>query len=86
VTGTAPPRESLEEVAARIKRRLEEEQRASPVRKAPAAPVRAAAPARVTLVWRPTVIWPSWIIDGTPPPEPAAAADRVRLDWERPDR
>ena len=75
--------ESLEAVAARIKRRLEEEQRARAARPAPrAARALAAPPPRVTLVWRPTVTWPAGILDAGSGPASGVRSDRVRLSWD----
>lgn len=73
--------ETLEEIAARVRRRLAAEQ-ARPVRREPA-PTPAPTPEpryeRVTLVWRPSLVWPSTLTGDAP----VAADDaRVTLSWE----
>lgn len=79
-TTSAPKEETLEEIVARVKRRLAME--SAPKRKvsAPAAPSATPAP-RVTLVWRPYVVWPDELTaSGTAENQPDA--DRVTLQWE----
>jgi hypothetical protein len=68
--------ETLEEIVARVRRRLEMER--APKRNVRATPRNEPTP-RVTLVWRPYVVWPDELTDDTQ----AAAADqeRVTLQW-----
>jgi hypothetical protein len=70
-----PPAETLEEIVARLKRRLAQDEPARPVR-TPRRP--AAAPPRVTLVWRPAVVWPAELAgDAT-----RGTSRRVTLSWD----
>ena len=74
--------ETLEEIVARVRRRLASDVPRSPVRRAPVAPAQSA---RVTLVWRATVVWPVELVPPTPDVS-ANDASRVTLDWPPPSR
>jgi hypothetical protein len=65
--------ETLEEIVARVRRRLAEEQAAA---RRPASP-RPQPPPRVTLVWRPSVVWPSELTA----PAGEHHSDRTTLTW-----
>jgi len=73
----APREETLEEIVARVRRRLAQEQ--SP-RKHESAPAPAKASDRVTLVWRPYVVWPEELTGGRPETT-ASDSERVTLKW-----
>jgi hypothetical protein len=71
----SPPAEAetLEEIVARVRRRLAEEQATT---RRPASP-RPQPPPRVTLVWRPSVVWPSELTA----PAGEGDTDRTTLTW-----
>ena len=76
-----PREETLEEIVARVRRRLAME--SAPAKRT--APSAAAVPVktseRVTLVWRPYVVWPEELTGG--PSAPASPqSERVTLDWD----
>ena len=72
--------ETLEEIVARVRRRLAMER--APKRNAPAAVApRSEAPARVTLVWRPYVVWPDELTGGTQAVV-EQDSERVTLEWK----
>lgn len=72
--------ESLEELVARVKKRIAEQQTVSSRRGTSAAPARGEDPGAVHLEWRPGVTWPT---DLTPPvPAESPGSDgRVSLEW-----
>jgi hypothetical protein len=83
---SAPNGETLEEIVARVKRRLAME--SPPKRKVSAPAAASATPApRVTLVWRPYVMWPDELTaPKTEASQPDADRDRVTLTWESDER
>jgi|SRR5688572_27476163 len=73
----APREETLEEIVARVRRRLAQER--SPRKNGPApAPVKASD--RVMLVWRPYVVWPEELTGGRPEAT-SSDSERVTLKW-----
>jgi hypothetical protein len=85
-TASAPKEETLEEIVARVKRRLAIEPTPKRNVSAPVA-TSAAAPSRVTLVWRPYVVWPDELTAAKPEAsQPDADRDRVTLKWESDER
>lgn len=83
-TTDAPKEESLEEIVARVKRRLAMERTPKRVASAPAAARTEPAP-RVSLVWRPYVVWPDELTGTSVEPAPSDN-DRVTLQWEADQR
>jgi hypothetical protein len=81
-TTSAPKQETIEEIVARVKRRLATER--TPTRKASPPAAKSATPEpRVTLVWRPYVVWPDELTAPTTDKSPRDAdRDRVTLQWE----
>lgn len=80
VSAQPPREETLEEIVARVRRRLAQE--TSPVKRTSAAPAPAKPSDRVTLVWRPYVVWPDELTSA--PSEPARTpSERVTLEWNR---
>ena len=71
--------ETLEEIVARVRRRLGTEV-ARPARRVAAAPA-PALPERVTLVWRPAIVWPTELAPRAPEVS-ASDAGRVTLAWD----
>lgn len=69
----SPQAETLEEIVARVRHRLAEEQAAA---RRPASP-RPQSPPRVTLVWRPSIVWPSELA----PPAGEDDTGRTTLTW-----
>ena len=80
----APKQESLEEIVARVRRRLAMDRapKRSASAPAPAPAARAEAPPRVSLVWRPYVVWPDELTSGNADAAPSPDTDRVMLKWE----
>ena len=74
--------ETIEEIVARVQRRLAMET-ARPARKTAATPARPAPGARVTLIWRPSIVWPPELLDARNDAD-AAVTDRVTLSWGEP--
>lgn len=79
--GSSPQgQETLEQIVARVQRRLAEHQAsARGPRQRPPADKPAPPSPRVKLVWRPSVVWPSEIRPATPASSPAG---RVKLSWD----
>ena len=78
---TAPRPETIEEIVARVQRRLAMET-ARPARKAAAATPAPPAPGpRVTLIWRPSIVWPPELL-ATGSDSDGAVTDRVTLSWD----
>ena len=76
---TARP-ETIEEIVARVQRRLAmETARPAPATTA-ARPTPPAPGARVTLVWRPSIVWPDELLDAGRDAD--ALTDRVTLSWD----
>jgi hypothetical protein len=71
--------ETLEEIVARVQRRLATET-ARPVRHAAAAPTPQASSGRVTLVWRPAIVWPPELLHA--PSDSTASTDRLTPSWD----
>jgi hypothetical protein len=77
---TAARPETIEEIVARVQRRLAMET-ARPARKAASTPAPAAPGPRVTLVWRPSIVWPPELLAAGSDSDPAVT-DRVTLSWD----
>jgi hypothetical protein len=77
---TTPRPETIEEIVARVQRRLAMET-ARPAPKAAATPAPPAPGPRVTLVWRPSIVWPPELL-ATGSESDAAVTDRVTLSWD----
>ena len=75
-TVATEPVETLEEIVARVRKRLAIETAARPQRSTRAAQPQA-APARVKLVWRPTVTWPPELRGQAT----GAPSERVDVTW-----
>jgi hypothetical protein len=76
-----PKQETLEEIVARVRRRLALERAPKRSASAPSMP-HAAAPTRVTLVWRPYIVWPEELTAAPADPAKSSSNDRVTLKWE----
>jgi hypothetical protein len=78
-TPTPAQQETIEQIVARVQKRLATEvpRGPKPVAARPQPPVTP----RVTLAWRPSVVWPAEI-GGEAPPVVAADPNRVSLSWD----